>query len=402
MDLTFIANDTRGGVEPYLALAAEAHSRGHFVRFVAPPQYRARVPEFGAAFTALRGAEAAQTAALEGNISLREMAKRVEVLTAEWAVETAAAVEGTDAVLSGIGGMALARPVARCVDATLIRAHLQPLDAPSSAYPGALAPQLDRFGPVARRLSHAITSAGARLLTRAPERAARAALGMDDGSADVLSTIVYGFSGTVVPVASDARVTRVATGYWTMPAEPGVDSKLVDFVGRGGPIVSIGFGSIVSRSPEQLRSLVVAAARLVGVRVILLTGWGALSEADTGDDQVLTVSSVAHSWLFPRMDANIHHGGAGTTGAALIAGRPMVVVPFGADQGFWGSRAHALGVAPRPIAYSRLTTERLAAAMRSAISEPRLRDRAKEMGDLLGREHGTKAAVDAIEQGLGA
>lgn len=400
MDVTFIANDTRGGVDPYLALAEEARSRGHFVRIVAPPQYRTAFPDANASFTALRGAEAARSVALEAELSMREMARRVEALTAEWAVETASAVQGTDAVLAGIGGLALGRPVARAVGATFVRAHLQPLDAPSAKYPGPLAPRLDVFGPLARRFSHAITATGTNVLTRAPERAARRALGLGDGRADELTTILYGFSNTVVPVESDAKVTRIPTGYWTMRAKPGVTSVLEDFVARGGPIVSIGFGSMVSHDPARLRALVTDAARRAGVRAVLLTGWGALEASDTGDDQVLAVPSVAHSWLFPRMDANVHHGGAGTTGAAMIAAKPQVIVPFGADQPFWAQRAHTLGVAPRPIAYPGLTTERLVEAIESALSHGRLLDRAEHVGALLAQEHGTRTAIDAIERAV--
>jgi UDP:flavonoid glycosyltransferase YjiC (YdhE family) len=47
---------------------------------------------------------------------------------------------------------------------------------------------------------------------------------------------------------------------------------------------------------------------------------------------VFVAEALPHDWLFPRTAAAVHHGGAGTTAAALRAGVPSVVVPFMADQ----------------------------------------------------------------------
>ena len=52
-------------------------------------------------------------------------------------------------------------------------------------------------------------------------------------------------------------------------------------------------------------------------------------------DNVLLVDAVPHDWLFPRCQAVIHHGGAGTTAAGLLASCPTTVVPFFGDQSFW-------------------------------------------------------------------
>src|SRR5262249_49362938 len=54
----------------------------------------------------------------------------------------------------------------------------------------------------------------------------------------------------------------------------------------------------------------------------------------TGPD-MFAVRDVPHSWLFPKTAAIVHHGGAGTTGAALLAGKPSVIIPQAVDQPFW-------------------------------------------------------------------
>lgn len=128
-----------------------------------------------------------------------------------------------------------------------------------------------------------------------------------------------------------------------------------------GPIISLGFGSMGSADPEALTALVRESAERAGVRVALLTGGG------VADEWVHPTGGLPHDWLFPRMAANVHHGGAGTTGTALAAGRPSLVVPFAVDQPFWGARVAALGAGPAPIPRQQLTAAALAAALRQMV-----------------------------------
>ena len=88
------------------------------------------------------------------------------------------------------------------------------------------------------------------------------------------------------------------------------------------------------------------ALRHTGQRGVLYAGWGGLHKEDL-PDTVFMVGSTPHSWLFPRMAAVVHHGGAGTTAAGLAAGVPAVVTPFFADQPFWAQRVYDLGAGPK-------------------------------------------------------
>jgi UDP:flavonoid glycosyltransferase YjiC (YdhE family) len=121
-----------------------------------------------------------------------------------------------------------------------------------------------------------------------------------------------------------------------------------------------------------------------------------LGEGDLPSN-VIAVRDVPHEWLLPRMRAIIHHGGAGTTGAALRAGVPSIVVPLGFDQPFWAGRVQALGVGPRPISRRRLTARRLADAIRTATTDGAMRARAARLGAALRAERGVETAVAAIE-----
>ena len=100
----------------------------------------------------------------------------------------------------------------------------------------------------------------------------------------------------------------------------------------------------------------------------------------------------------------IHHGGAGTTAAALRAGVPALVVPFAGDQFLWARRVFALGVGPRPIPRRKLSVERLTEALRTLTGDEAMRRRAADLGAAIRAEDGVGNAVRLVSaqmRGLG-
>ncbi|XP_024026169.1 sterol 3-beta-glucosyltransferase UGT80B1 [Morus notabilis] len=122
--------------------------------------------------------------------------------------------------------------------------------------------------------------------------------------------------------------------------------------------------------------------------------------------------TIAYDWLFPRCAVAIHHGGSGSTAAALQAGIPQVLCPFMHDQFYWAERMHWLGVAPEPLRRDGLFPEikdeksiRAAAnvlsrAINDALS-PAVKARAAEISEKLSTEDGVLEAVKCIKKELG-
>ena len=158
-------------------------------------------------------------------------------------------------------------------------------------------------------------------------------------------------------------------------------------------MVSIGFGSMTSTDPAMMTKLMLGAIRAAGVRAVLLSGWGGLASV-AGTDDVFCAENLPHDWLFPRVAAVIHHGGAGTTGAAIRAGVPAIVVPFAVDQPFWGARVAALGLGPVPLPRKQLTQQKLADALRQTLADTEMRARAALLGPQVRAEDGISAAVE--------
>jgi UDP:flavonoid glycosyltransferase YjiC (YdhE family) len=97
----------------------------------------------------------------------------------------------------------------------------------------------------------------------------------------------------------------------------------------------------------------------------------------------------------------VHHGGAGTTAEGLRAGVPTVIVPFVFDQYFWGARVKTLGLGPDPIPQKNLTADRLAYAIRIAVTDSGIKQRANSCGEAIRAENGIGNAVKIIKRYFG-
>jgi sterol 3beta-glucosyltransferase len=203
------------------------------------------------------------------------------------------------------------------------------------------------------------------------------------------------FSEHVAPRPGDWPACAEVTGYCFLDAADGwtPPPALEAFLAAGPPPVYVGFGSMTGMEPTRLASITRDALRAAGRLAIIGMGWGGLPEIAASED-LFVVDDVPHEWLFPRVAAVVHHGGAGTTAAALRAGRPSVVVPFFADQPYWGRRLADLGAAPAPIPKRALTAARLSVAITDAVSIPSLAERSAKLGEKIRSEEGAARTAD--------
>ena len=166
-------------------------------------------------------------------------------------------------------------------------------------------------------------------------------------------------SPLVTPPPGDWPANICQTGLWlddTPTWDPPAD--LAEFLAAGDPPVFIGFGSMPSPDPSAEVELMTQAARRAGRRAVIKLTWGSVDPVAPPPD-VYHLRDAPYRWLFPRMAGIIHHGGAGTTASALLAGVPNAVVAFGGDQPYYGRRIHELGAGPAPIKRCKLTGDRL-------------------------------------------
>lgn len=179
--------------------------------------------------------------------------------------------------------------------------------------------------------------------------------------------------------------------------EPPVE--LSQWLQQGSKPIYIGFGSMPLDDEKKVTTIILEALRETGQRGIISRGWGDLGSFSEVPVDVFILEDCPHDWLFPRCTAVVHHGGAGTTAAGLIAGCPTTIVPFFGDQFFWGELVHARGVGPAPIRVTELTTEGLSNAIRFML-DPEVKSRSMELAIAIGNEDGVAAAVDSFHRHL--
>jgi sterol 3beta-glucosyltransferase len=190
------------------------------------------------------------------------------------------------------------------------------------------------------------------------------------------------------------------TGYWFLEEEPAwaPPAELLAFLDKGAPPIYVGFGSIGDpKNAKQTTLSIINTLISVGQRGIIATGWNGLSRIDGVGRNIYFIESAPHSWLFPRMAAVVHHGGAGTTAAALRAGVPSVVIPSGNDQHAWARRVYELGVGSKPVPKKKLTEKVLGSAIKYVVSAD-IQTAAKALASRMNEENGAARAASIIAQ----
>jgi UDP:flavonoid glycosyltransferase YjiC (YdhE family) len=416
--IAIIATGSRGDVEPYVALGKGLAKAGLGVRLVTHEDFRGLVGAHGLEFwpvevgvQAVAQSEAMRERLAEGNFFavmalMAKEAKRGAVSLARASLE---ACREADLVVAGIGGLFTGCAVAEKLRLPFLQAHYIPFS-PTSAYPSFIVSRTlpGLFGGALNRLSFHLARQTMWQGFRAADGLARRDVldlppapfwGPFNSACTRGYPVLYGFSAAVVPPAPDWGANTHVTGYWFLDPEEdwSPPPALASFLEAGPPPVYVGFGSMSSRKPEETADLVLSALARTGQRGVVLSGWGGMQKTGL-PSSVFMVDSVPFAWLFPRMAAVVHHGGAGTTAAGLRAGVPSVVIPFFADQPFWGRRVAALGVGPAPIPRQKLSAPGLANAITRAVSDSTMRGRAAELGVRIRAEDGVAAAVTVVRR----
>ncbi len=405
---------SRGDVQPYVALGAGLQQAGYEVVIATDPTFRDLIATAGLDFAA---AQANPHRVLEkdikqlGNNPLRVLhflSDHFKQVAAEHFRDMLAAAGGVEAIVISTLAFA-ALHVAEALQLPVISTSLQPIVG-TRAFPYSISPILPGWVPckgVYNRLTYRFsTKSFLRLILKPTNECRQKILNLpplpwryyqklDFGAYPFL----YGYSAHVLPRPDDWPDTQYITGYWFLnqQREWQPPDDLLAFFDSGETPIYVGFGSMVDREAEELTRLVVEALNLAGQRAVLLGGWAALGATELPDN-IFKIDNIPHDWLFRRVKAVVHHGGAGTTAAGLRAGKPSVIVPFFADQPFWGWRVHELGAGPKPIPRRKLTPERLAQAMLAAVGEGEIQARAEKLGQQIRAEDGVANAVGVINR----
>ncbi|KAF7306570.1 Sterol 3-beta-glucosyltransferase [Mycena indigotica] len=423
LHFTFLTIGSRGDVQPYIALAKGLMADGHKCRIATHGEFKDWIESHGIEFGFVGGdpAELMRICIENGTFTvsfLKEGLQKFRGWLDDLLKNSWDACQGTDVLIespSAMGGYhvaeALGIPYFRAFTMTWTRTR---------AYPHAFAVPERKMGGGYNYMTYVMfDQVFWRAISGQINRWRRNVLHLGSTSLDKMEPhkipFLYNFSPQIVPPPLDWPEWIRVTGYWFLD-DADVSAKkwspppdLVAFIdtahAEGKKVVYIGFGSIVVSDPKTMTRCVVDAVLRSGVRAILSKGWSdrlqAKSDATEPEEplpkEIYPIPSIPHDWLFQRIDAACHHGGAGTTGASLRAGIPTIIRPFFGDQFFWADRVEALGVG---TGVRKLTVDSLTDALTSATTDIKQIDRARLIGEKIRAEDGVATAIESIYRDL--
>jgi UDP:flavonoid glycosyltransferase YjiC (YdhE family) len=414
MNITVLAIGSQGDVLPYLALAVGLKNAGYKVRFAANSNFSNVVASYGLEFFSIKldsfeftqnsqtqswlDAESIPNLILSTNRVIRPMLERIME-------DVFAACQGTEAVIYHSYALPFVYHICKQLQIPCIPASLHPM--PTRSYPAILSNMMRTPSKTLNLLTHLLVhqiSWQVFLPVVRKHWNGHIPLPLIGPYWEILKgpqPILCGYSPAVLPVSEDLPQHVSITGYWFLDPHPNwqPDPALTEFLKSTPKPIYIGFGSMGNPAKNQdTANIILETIARTGVRAVLSTGWSGLGTDRPLPENIFLVKDTPHRWLFPQMAAIVHHGGAGTTGAALSAGVPSLIIPHFGDQYYWGRRVAELGVGPEPIVRKKLTPENFAGAISTALNNSAMRERASRLGATITAEDGGKKAVQIIQK----
>ncbi|CAE6526300.1 unnamed protein product [Rhizoctonia solani] len=413
MNVNIMIVGSRGDVQPYLALGKQLRQHGHTVRLTTHETFRQSVKDAGLRFFNIGGNPHELMSYMVRNPGLmpgfesltngditRKQMMVAEMLERCWrsCYEPDEAQEGgrsfaADAIISNPPTFAHIH-CAEALGIPLLMSFTMPWS-PTTSFPHPLVNV--RNSQAEQRMTNYLTYGLADAMTwqglgHTINKFRRKRLGLPSLSVISGSGIIercgvpwtYCMSPALVPKPHDwvNHIDVVGFYFLDLATKYTPPEALVTFLDAGEPPIYIGFGSIVVQDPVGMTKTILSAITQSGVRAVVSAGWGSLDSSTLHEAQnpnIFILGNVPHDWLFERVGAVVHHGGAGTAAIGLRCGKPTVVVPFFGDQ--------------------QLTTPALVDAIKSALSDE-TKAAARRVGELIRNEDGVKNGMDSFHKHL--
>lgn len=379
MRVALVVSGSRGDVQPMLALGLGLEAVGHEALVCTSPENEAWARALGCGFAAVGEPIHGNPELAAGGLRAfnRFIGRQMEIQ----ARHLPAMLEGCDRVLA-TGLVFGVRPVAARLSIPYRFLAFSPATMLGTTQDG-----------LGTRLLGWATGFGADRLYGAALNRARASLGLPRVRG-VMSQLmgpdpIAATDPALTVVPAGARLRAMQTGYPSLGTDREPSDELRRFLDDGPPPLYAGFGSMPVGDGERMVGILVAAARATRQRLVVARGWAGLPDPDSAEDCLFT-DDEPHAWLFPRVRAVIHHGGAGTVATAARAGVPQVILPKAVDQFAWRANVVQLGLGPKAPMLRRVSEGSLTAAIAAVLDDTRYQERAAVIAE------GLRTAPDGV------
>ncbi len=418
MKIVILAYGSRGDVQPVVALGRGLKAAGFELTIAAGSDFKDFVEGAGLAFAGfssnmqdLVNSDAGKDWLGGNDNALREiqaMRRMINTMSEGVISEVLRITADADVIVSGLPLFITAQTIAEYKHKIHINLQLSPFS-PTKHGRATMYPALPQHNTFANIIAGYIGQYALYWVFKDVSNAFRQDLGLapmlfrDYATAynqDV--PILYGVSKHIITDPDDWHNNSHITGYWfyDAPSDWQPSQDLLDFLANGEKPIYIGFGSMPDKNPQATVQMMLDALAQTGKRGIIHTGWAGL-QAEQLPDDIFLLNRAPFDWLFPQMEALIHHGGSGTTSAAIRAGVPCTVVSHMGDQPYWGRRVHELGMGSKPIERHKLTTQHLVRMIDEMTQSDKMKNTAQAMSKKLKQENGVAEAVRIFQKLLG-
>ena len=410
MKIILVTYGSRGDVQPMLALTLALQDAGHDVLLIGPPEKEAWAQQLRCPYAPLGANVTAVIDGMKNVMSISSILRFISLIRKQLRVQfdtLPQLISGADLVLGASLTFGLPS-VAEAMNIPYRYIAFTPQLLVSGAHPCVWF-KTQRLPTWINKMSWQLTRAMDRFNMTAQLNFLRKSLGLkpvDDVWKHLLGKeVIVACDEALVPVPGDIDVGYCQTGYFHLQYPKigcfnrdasALKTKVERFIEGGRPLVYVGFGSMPRK--DQLRGLpiIVSTLRSIGVRAVVGKFWHDPTGYEAQSD-LFMLKHYPHLDLFPRMDAVIHHGGAGTTATCLASGVPQVIVPHILDQYYHAHQIYKSNLGPSPIWREHLTKKKLFRSLTTALEDQCIKENAQRVGSQLDIQEGLKKGVEYIE-----
>ncbi|WFR55589.1 glycosyltransferase [Anaerocolumna sp. AGMB13025] len=401
---------THGEVRPLLALAIELQHAGHEVILCAPPNEKTWISTYGLNFCSsgcdINGLIGNLNGYMGHPVRMLKAVKNTlhDIIGGQFELENN--IKDVDLIV-GSGEPFAVPSIAEKYGIPFVFLNLVTQFMPSSNYPPTVIPWQNLPKWVNKILWHIVNSfINLSLVGIINEQRKKLEL---KPIKDIYDHILDSFKTCIIAVnealdkVPEYKFNYIQTGLWHVPEvkEEEMDPGLIEFLKSGPPPVYIGFGSMSDPNPKETSKIIEETINTLGVRAIISKGWADLCP-NVDMTNTYMIGYVPHYKLFPKVAAVVHHGGAGTVYTAAWAGVPQVLIPHMLDHYYQGALLYKKHLIPKAVSRSKLTSKKLAAAIKEAITSREIIDNNARLGRELRKidRDGINKAVETIEEVL--
>ena len=230
----------------------------------------------------------------------------------------------------------------------------------------------------------------------------RKSLGLSGLNSNIMNRItknnilnLYATSPSLIKRPSDWPANSDISGYLFVAAiNNEFNTELNDWLLAGDKPIYFSFGRMPVPDPELLVIVLKELLQTSNLRFVFCKGWSRLPNLPVHKN-LFVMDTADHQWLLPRCQMAIIHGGAGSIGASLRAGIPVIIVSVFRDQPWWGKiiRDKNLGL---HLPFKKLNSSSLLSAIK-AIHSSEIPKNVQDIGSKIRNEDGVRTASMAIK-----